>query len=129
MDTIRLRTMTYKSVFIGGRHDGMTVHQILSMDRYRYLRNVYFTYDSLTFIDEILDLINIPKEYRIEKPGTNKDFNKELNDKYDKYTDAGNLIPTHFFNENQFKTKRMNKIKKDRIKYSKGSLQARNHGH
>jgi len=129
MDTIRLRTMTYKSILIGGKFDGMTIHQMISLGRFRYLRYTYFKYSALTFIDEILDLINIPKEYRIKKPGSNIELNKELNAKYDEMANGKKNPTSHSIVEKQFKTKKNNRIRREKIYFSKGSMQSRNQGH
>ena len=131
MDTIYLRKMTYKSQFKGGKCEDMTVHQALSLHHERYLRYCYFNYASITFIDEILDIINIPDEFRIKKPGINKKFHTILNNKYNKILKAKQEQGKHSFIRayDKFKTRKRRIRKTDSRVFSKSSLQNANHGH
>jgi len=68
-DAILLRKMTYKSVFHSGKYKGVTVQELLDLKKTAYLRWIYYNMSMITFIDEILDIIRVPEEYRIPKPG------------------------------------------------------------
>lgn len=43
------------------------------------MRWIYFNIKNINFIDEILDKINIYKQYRIDKPGKDKEKGDQLN--------------------------------------------------
>ena len=57
MDVVRFRKLSYKSTLDFGKYKGFTVNDILNLGHTRYLRWVYFNFDMLSFIDEILDKI------------------------------------------------------------------------
>lgn len=75
-----LRTLTKKSYLKFGRYYDMRVGDLLTRQQHRILRFYYFNCDKINFIDEILNEINIPEDFRIEKPGKNPELNFELNE-------------------------------------------------
>jgi len=80
MDTIRLRTMTEKSIIGFGKFTDISVQNLIDMKKTREIRWIYFNCSLLSFKDNILDWAGITDEYRIEKPGTNKELYYQLND-------------------------------------------------
>lgn len=80
----KLRIMTKKSRLNFGRYDGMTIGDIMATSP-KYIAFVYYNISPISFCDEILDELVIP---RIDKPGTNKDMYFEyLNKLRDCYTE------------------------------------------
>ena len=74
MDVPLLRTMTEKSIMGFGRHTDLSVGQLLALRHTKYLRWVYYNCSKITFTEEILKKIHIGEDYRIDKPGTNKEL-------------------------------------------------------
>lgn len=76
-DVILLRTMARKSKFDGGRHEGLSVQDLLNTERYIQLAFTYYNYTRISYQDDILEELNITKELRIEKPGKDMEMFKE----------------------------------------------------
>jgi hypothetical protein len=76
MDVVRLRTMTEKSVFQSGKYEGLSVHQVLSLNR-DYLAYAYYTYEGISFCNEILERLGITEDLRIPKPSRDEEKFKE----------------------------------------------------
>ena len=69
-----LRKLTEKSVFGFGKYNGLTIRQVLDLNHPQYLRWIYFNINEISFVDEILGEIKISENYRIKKPGANKEL-------------------------------------------------------
>jgi len=72
---VTLRKLTFKSLLKNGRHADKTVQQVIDTG-YRGIKDLqgtYFRMSRITFVDEVLDELEIPEEYRIEKPGKDQD--------------------------------------------------------
>ena len=129
MDTIRLRTLSKKSTIGFGKYADYTVNGLLGLNKTTLLRWYYFNCDMISFLPEILEEIHIPEEYRIDKPGKCPE----------KYDELNQILWKKFCGKSKLKKKMhatkvlMGKFKhnriKENIKYSKASLQRRNHGH
>jgi len=86
MNILHLRQMSRKSVFESGRHEGLSVQQIIDLSYHTYLGYVYFHYDKISFLPDILIELRITDEYVINKPGKNINiFKKWKNHFYDKF--------------------------------------------
>ena len=84
-DAVLLKKLVLKSVINFGKYKGQTVEEILRLGKRSYLRFVYYNINGLSFVDDILKNIGIFGEkydYRIEKPGTNPEFGKKLDEYY-----------------------------------------------
>ena len=71
MDTIRLRKLSYKSIFDFGKHTHKSVGQVMELHK-TYLTWIYYNCSNISFVDEILDdILSVSGEQlqRIEKPG------------------------------------------------------------
>lgn len=67
------RKLTLKS-FIGfGQFKDTTVSRMFDLGKVYDLMNIYFLCSHITFVDEILDKLLIGPEWRIEKPGVDKE--------------------------------------------------------
>jgi hypothetical protein len=64
-----LRTLARKSVMKFGRYPTDTVENLLKMGKHGYLRLVYFSCSNISFLDDILDELEITEALRITKPG------------------------------------------------------------
>lgn len=77
-DVTLLRTLTRKSILKFGQYSDLQVQNLLDLQRYKYLRWVYFNCSNISFMNDILDEIKIPLNFRIVKPSKNPDLNLEL---------------------------------------------------
>ena len=101
--SIPFKIMTDKVTMDFEPHRNKTVKYLLSMDC-DAVREIYYLKESRSFAPYILDALGITKEYRIEKPGTDKEMFETLKeDKKDK-------LPIRLTNEDlkkiELKTKR-----------------------
>ena len=67
-DHVNLRILTRKSILKVGPHAKENVQKLLDLKMHRHLRMIYYTYEAISFQDDILD--EIGAIYRIEKPGS-----------------------------------------------------------
>lgn len=128
MDTIRLRTMSRKSMFHEGKYAGLTVQDILNSGNKSFLRFAYYNYSMISFLPDVLEEIGIKEGYKINKPG------KDL----EMFDLVRELINSNIGGLKKYRFKQhRNKVKKAQLKsnliarkYSetKGYLQAKNHG-
>ena len=75
---IILRVLTKKSKLGLGEYYDSEIKSFLDLKEYKYLRNIYFNKGGISFNEEILDEIGILKEYRIKKPGRDKECGNKL---------------------------------------------------
>lgn len=76
-----LRTLTRKSVLGFGYEGDLPIQMLITRHRVGYLRWVYFNSSNISFTDDILDELHIDNEFRIKKPGVQRDFHEMLNHK------------------------------------------------
>lgn len=129
MDTIRLRTLTLKSVLGFGKYADMTVHQVLSLKHTRVLRWYYYNCSMISFIPDVLDFIDIKEDERIDKPGKDPDMFERVNEEIQK--NLGGL-PRHIVNKTGKSRQRENNRRRwhsNKFRYSKSYMQSKNHGH
>lgn len=127
MSNVSKRVMTLKSVIGFGKYESLTIQRIVDMGKLSYLRWVYFSYEKIDFVEEILELLGIDKKYRLVKPAKNLNFLKITDNKA---KDENKFIPlnTEEAIEKRKKVYRTFKTKNVLIE-SKSSLLRRNHGH
>ena len=128
-DIVLLRKLTEKSQLGFGMYADASISNLLDLYKFGYLRWVYFNSSNITFMDNILEIIKIPLDYRIVKPGVDRE--------------KGIALEQEFKDNRSFKTiahckkvsAAINKEKKSKILYaigksnSKGNLIRKNHGH
>lgn len=129
MDVIRLRTLTRKSVLGFGLYKDSTVGQVLDAGHTRYLRWIYYNMSMISFVDEILYEIHAFE--RIEKPGKDPDLGDRMSDQI--FAVTNRLNPTRAIksvqaSKKQHKRRSYTFLKADRRRFSKGNMQAKNHG-
>lgn len=143
MDVIRLRTMARKSVFEGGSCDNCSVQQMLNLKAWKTLRWIYYNCSNISFLPDILDEIGITDEWRIAKPGTDKEKGIELDKKFQERFNRKLAIiseddPKKAIGIYKRAEKRSKSIARahacqfrshDRSIFNKGAMQRRNHGH
>jgi len=109
-----LRILTRKSKLRFGKKKELTVQKILDLRQPLILISAYYKLTSINFTEDILIELKITKDYRIEKPSSNKD----------EYY--------RFLNENGYEIKNMGVgsdiMKKRTGAFSKSQLQGFNHG-
>jgi hypothetical protein len=129
MDVPILRTLTLKSKLTFGKYDNLTIQEIINLGHTSYLRWVYFNINGITFIDEILEMIHISCEFKIDKPGTNPESYEKINTAIHEW--MGGITRIRMFNsvKRQQKRERVHNRIVDNIKFSKSNLMAKNHGH
>ena len=127
-DVVLLRKLTEKSTLKFGIYADVPIYNLLDLKRYSYLRWVYYNSSNITFLDSILKEIGITEEYYIDKPGKNTELGIKLNDI--KKSKMSFKAKKHYEKVDRCnkKDKRRSKTILNNFKYSKGSLQARNHG-
>jgi hypothetical protein len=126
MDVILLRKLAWKSTIWFGKYEGSSIQQIYDLQHTQYLRYIYFNYEGISFIDEILIILGIKSEkysYEIKKPGVDKEKGEELTRiKFNKLCKI--LHPAHAVRLTQTSSKRGYKKKQiEQIKELKKSLQ------
>lgn len=129
MNVTILRTLTEKSILKFGKYHDYRVGDLIRLEKTVYLRWVYFNCDRITFIDDILDQIYLPEEYRITKPGKNPSRGEECNEF--NFSKIGGF--TKFKKGKHRKKVKRCKLISDTIhrakRNSKGNLMRKNHGH
>ena len=118
MTSVLLRTLTRKSRFGVWNRVG-TVQNELECGGKRQLVAAYFKLTTINYVDDVLDELGITSEWRIEKPGANKDL-------YYKFLKANN-----WSRELTSKKRRggaADKLINANIGLSKSWLQSKNHG-
>lgn len=112
-----LRVLTKKSKLGFGAHKDLTVEFILENKKRIYLISPYFKLTSISYTEEVLNELGITEEYRITKPGSDKEmYHKFLRDK----EMLGHGI------KRQIGADKLRKFTKP---FSKGYLQSKNQGH
>ena len=138
MEVAILRKLTWKSRFGFGKHADLTIQQLFDLNLKGYLRWIYFNNSKITYIDEILDMLIYP-EYRIDKPGINRELGDQYRIKIEKYAIAKSYESienndwTKFGNNKHTTVIRKSKLR-DKVKCrnkfsSKSFLQSKNQGH
>jgi len=128
MDVPILRKLTEKSILGFGKYADCAVRHLLDINETVFLRWIYFNSSRITFIDEILDKIHIPDEFRINKPGTNKEMFKKCNEYNLSKLDGFTLFKKQQHSKRKKKARFMNKKIVDNMNHSKGIMQAINQG-
>jgi len=129
MDTIRLRIMTEKSIIGFGKYTDLSVGNLLAQLKTKELRWIYYNCSMLSFMPNILDLIYITDEFKIQKPGTNKELGQQLNEICKKRMSGFTNFKIANHTRRVLKSKMTASRKVDNIRFSKGTLQRKNQGH
>ncbi len=118
MSSVLLRTLTRKSKFGVWKRLG-TVQSELDHGGKRQLVAAYFKLTTINYVEDVLDELGITSEWRIEKPGANKEL-------YYKFLKANG------WSKELTSTKRRggkaDKLINANIGLSKSWLQSKNHG-
>lgn len=129
MDTIRLRTLAWKSILGFGKYHDLSVQEIYNLHNTRYLRWCYFNCSMISFNDEILEKLKIYDDYKIDKPGKDPELHEKLNSLIKSYMKREYILGA------SQKKKVMRKIRKAKVdSYSfkvqtKNTLKNKNQGH
>lgn len=75
---MHFRKLTEKSGINFGNHKDWTVADMIKHGRIIELVDMYFNLSHITFFDDILETLKITSEWRIDKPGTDKDKGREF---------------------------------------------------
>lgn len=131
-DVTLLRTLTRKSILKFGKYSDLQVQNLLDLQRYKYLRWVYFNCSNISFMNDILDEIKIPLNFRIVKPSKNPDLNLELQEVIfenlsDDYKEMY-LKKQEKIGKKMTKGKAINKMKQNENCYKKDYLRRKNQG-
>ena len=101
-----LRTLTKKTKLKIRKYYDKTVQDLIEGEQKDYLRWCYFNLEKISFTEDILKEIKIPKKYYINKPGINKELGEEL-----EKTLRGEKTSKYHFNKYKF---HKDKLKKDK---------------
>ena len=129
VDVTLLRTLTEKSQLKFGKYADSTVREVINSQHPGYLRWCYFNCSKISFTEDILKEIKIPKEYCIDKPGKDPELGGKLDGEI--WERMGGLI--RHINEGVGKKEQKRKLARhntrDSLKYTKSAMQRINHGH
>jgi hypothetical protein len=75
---MKFRKLTEKSTIGFGNYKDWTVESMLQREKYFDLISMYYGLSHITFFDNILDRLKISPEWRIDKPGINKERGYEF---------------------------------------------------
>ena len=143
-DVTLLRTLTRKSTLKFGKYYDLTVQNVLDSQNMKgrsLLKFYYFNSSKISFVDELLDELNIPPELRITKPGNVtpdewKLINHNLHgielDKYYALPEVERKRVSGLDKKERNQVSTHNNIildKYDKGVYSKESLMRKNHNH
>jgi hypothetical protein len=78
-DVTLLRKLTRKSVLKFGQYSDLSVQEMINLQKHKYLRWVYFNCSNIDFMEDVLDEIKIPSDFRIPKPSKKPELHFELN--------------------------------------------------
>ncbi len=143
MDVVLLRKLAWKSVLDFGKYEGQSVKQVFDLNHKRVLRWYYYNLSKISFIPEVLRAIGISEENEIQKPGTNPEKGKEIDEEMDRkekrYCKMAFLDDDEAAKKRIYCNKARRKKKDDAVlirseiqdsrEFSKGRMQRRNHGH
>jgi len=101
-----LRTLTKKTKLKIRKYYDKTVQDLIEGEQKDYLRWCYFNLEKISFTEDILKEIKIPKKYYINKPGINKELGEEL-----EKTLRGEKTSKYHFNKYKFHKDRLKKDK------------------
>lgn len=65
---ILLRKLSWKSLLGFGKHKDLRIEDIMKIDA-QYLNWIYYNQSNISFLDDILDKLDITADRRIDKPG------------------------------------------------------------
>lgn len=132
-DVTLLRKLTKKSIMKFGKHRDLTVQELINLYEKKYLRWVYFNCSNIDFMEDVLEEIKIPLNYRIQKPSKNLDLHLKLNEEiFENFSEKAKELSV------KTRTKIASKISKGKAilkmnehknKFSKASLTRKNQGH
>lgn len=138
---VTLRILTRKSTLKVGPHARETVQKLLDLKMHRHLRKIYYTYEAISFQDDILDEIGVI--WKIDKPGSDPSLIARTNAAKDAkaFGHACGLekdtpewrkamgIVSHNGAVRRRKERERGMRTRNKERLTKGTLQAANHGH
>ena len=143
MDVVLLRKLAWKSVLDFGKYKGQSVQQVFNFNHKRVLRWYYYNLSKISFIQEILRAIGIEERDEIQKPGTDPEKGKKIDEIMDMREKR--FCKKAFLEDNKEAQKKIccNKAKRKRVEnakavrskisdnkeFSKGRMQWKNQGH
>jgi hypothetical protein len=71
---MKFRIMTEKSIVGFGRYTNNRIEQLIGNERLLDVVMMYFGLSHISFREDVLEKLKITEEWRIEKPGINKDL-------------------------------------------------------
>jgi len=132
--SLLLRTLTLKSQFKFGPTPELTVQEYLDLKKERDLIQMYYNLGKINFNTEILEILKICPEDQIPKPGRLpfQEAKDKIYEVYGRHLDnKGVFALLNEYNKSKKKIKSgflISRIKNN-LKYNKGALARKNHGH
>lgn len=127
MDVTLLRKLTKKSIVGFGVYKENTVDNLIKCGKGLVLVYYYYKYNKITFVDEVLDEIDIPTEFRISKPDSDLDMYQKWVE-YQKSKNNTSIFASDirdgFIQKNRGRAMMLKNVNK--IAFSKASMQRRN---
>lgn len=128
MDTIRLRTLTEKSIIGFGQYTDLRVKDLISTNRTKEIRWIYYNSSMISFMPDILRWARIEECDEIEKPGVDRELYKSLNEFIGGFQTEYQREGAAKRAEKRIGRSKMTKRNIEKRYFSKGSMQSRNHG-
>jgi hypothetical protein len=132
-DVVLLRKLTRKSVLNFGEHSDRSVQQMLDLKKINHLRWVYYNCSNIDFFSDVLDELKISGDFIIPKPSKNPEMYFKLKESIfenlpQEYKEMS-LRNSKKISKKIVIAKAVSKRKFDGLKFSKGSMARKNHGH
>lgn len=122
------RTLNRKSTLGFGYYDtrDLPIQMLLDLKKDYLLIAAYYNLEKIDFVDDILNELGITKEFRIEKPGKNKELGEKFKEyKFNLMTDIERLKYMSF-SKKEIK-KRTSRSNAQKTFFRADNMRARNH--
>jgi len=129
MSTTLLRKLTEKSTLKFGKYYDLKVIELINLKKTALLRWYYYNASMITFTDEVLDKILVPKEYRIIKPGKKPEYHTIVNEILIKNMSGLLKYRLKKGYKKYLKSMNVSLFILNKSVFSKNSLRLANHGH
>jgi hypothetical protein len=128
--TLLLRTLTLKSKigFGHSEYKDLTVQEFITLKKEVKLINFYYNLSMINFSKDVLEILGIDKEFIIEKPGKNKNLEKQAVNRFYQKMDAKQALIHRTDNLKTREHDSKRRLKSDGFMHSKSELRRINNG-
>ena len=94
-----LRKLALKSILNFGKYGDYTVTQLMQINKHMYLVWCYYNCSHISFLPEILEMLDITEDRSIEKPGKDPCFYEEHKYEFSYTYDTNHMTLKHRWNK------------------------------